>query len=131
MIVKVQQQDFDLSAVDGLGKVLRILRAARVALPCDARHLIGKEEEVAALLTRAIGTPLLLELRPRSRIRFRAWTEGGLETVDDVTLVRESPDAFLVERLRGRFPVRVPRSEVLRQRTDCERWYEVLGIERA
>ena len=78
-----------------------------------------------------MGTPLAVELRPRSRLRFTAWTESGIETVDDVLEVHESPDAYLIVRNRGRFPVRVPRDQVIRQQTDCERWYEVTEIERA
>ena len=110
--------------------MLRILRAARIAFPDDARLLIGREERVAALLERAIGTPLLLALRSRSRVRFKAWTEGGVETVEDVSEVLEDSDAFLVLRRQGRFPVRLERSQVVRQRTEHEQWYEVRGIER-
>ncbi len=122
--------ELDLATVDGLGKVLRILRAARIAYPDDARLLIGREERVAELLERAIGTPLLLALRPRSRVRFKAWTEGGVETVEDVSEVLEDSDVFLVLRRQGRFPVRLERSQVIRQRTEYEQWYEVRGIER-
>ncbi|MCG8588381.1 MAG: hypothetical protein MJE66_03750 [Proteobacteria bacterium] len=123
--------ELEVSAIEGLGKVLRILRAARVAAPRDPKALCGREREAAELLRRAVGTSLVLELRPRSRLRFVAWTENGVETVDHVTEVYESPDAYLVMRRRGRFPVRVPRDVVVRQRTECERWYDVLAIERA
>jgi hypothetical protein len=64
-------------------------------------------------------------------MRFTAWTESGVETVDDVTEVLEAPDAYLVMRRSGRFPVRVPRENVVRQQTELERWYEVTDIERA
>jgi hypothetical protein len=121
----------DIPVVAGLGKVLRILRAARIALRADPVELLDQEEDVAALLERAVGTQVALALRPRSRVRFKAWTDAGVETVEDVTDVLEAPDAYLVMRRRGRFPVRVPRSAVVRQLTECERWYEVLDIERA
>lgn len=119
----------DLAAVDGLGKILRILRAARIAPP-DGADLIDREDEAVALLERALGTVLALEIRPRSRMRFTAWTEAGVEVVEDVVDVLEEPDAYLVMRKKGRFPVRVPRDQVIRQRTDMERWYEVTSIER-
>jgi hypothetical protein len=120
-----------VTAVEGLGKVLRLLRAARIALPDDPLDLVGQEEFVAGLLERAVGTRVVLELRARSRIRFVAWTDGGIETVDHVTEVLESDDAYLVLRKKGRFPVRLPRDRVVRQRTETERWYEVMHIERA
>ena len=120
----------DLPAVDGLGKVLRILRAARIAPP-DGAALIDREEKAAELLTRALGTLLALEVRPRNRMRFVAWTDAGVETVEDVVDVVEEPDAYLVVRKQGRFPVRVLREDVVRQQTTSERWYEVTSIERA
>lgn len=117
-------------AVAGLGKVLRILRAARIAAPRDPLRLIGDAKGASALLERALGTPLVLEVRPRSDLRFTAWTEAGVETVDHVADVIEGDDAYLVVRRGGRFPVRLERDRVVRQRTRVERWYEVLGVER-
>jgi len=122
--------DLDIPSVAGLGKVVRILRAARIAHSSDIEALAGREDLLLDLLGRAVGTPLAVELRPRSRLRFTAWTEHGVETVDDVSEVLEAPDAYLVFRTRGRVPVRVPRELVVRQQTDCERWYEVTGIDR-
>lgn len=123
--------ELTLAAIEGLGKVRRLLRAARIALPSDSFELTGEADLVAGLLERAVGTRVVLELRPRSRIRFVAWTEAGVETVDHVTEVLEDEDAYLVLRNKGRFPVRLPRDRVVRQRTELERWYEVLHIERA
>ena len=120
----------ELPVVDGLGKVLRVLRAARVAVPGDPDCLVDREQEAAALLDRCVGTLVFLELRPRSRTLFRAWTDSGVETIEDVTDVVESPDAYLVMRRRGQLPVRVPRETVVRQSTESERWYEVIDIER-
>ena len=123
--------ELDIPSVAGLGKVVRILRAARIAHPADIEELAGRDELLLDLLERAVGTSLAVELRPRSRMRFTAWTESGVETVEDVTEVLESPDAYLVMRRKGRFPVRVPREVVVRQQTELERWYEVTDIERA
>lgn len=121
----------EIASIEGLGKVLRLLRAGRIAVPGDPTELLGQEEFVAGLLSRAVGTSVSLELRPRSRMRFVAWTEAGVHTVDHVTEVLEDEDAYLVLRKRGRFPVRLPREQVVRQRTELERWYEILHIERA
>jgi hypothetical protein len=121
--------DFTIPVVVGLGKVLRILRVARVATPADPRELVGCEGRAAELLERAAGTRVLLGVRPRSRIRFAAWTEGGIETVEDIAQVTEWSDAFHVMRRRGP-PVRIPRESVARQQTEMERWYEVVDIER-
>jgi hypothetical protein len=118
-------------AVQGLGKVLRLLRAARIAAPRDPLGLVGQADLAAQLLTRANGLEVRLEVRPRTRLRFLAWTERGVETVHDVEEVIEEDDAFLVRRLRGRFPLRFERSAVIRQKVESERWHEILDIERA
>lgn len=120
-----------IPAVTGLGKILRILRAARIAAPHEPVDLLGQDLLVAELLERAVGTHLALGVRPRSRIHFNAWTEDGLEVFKDVHEVIETPDEYLVVRKKGRFPARVPRETLLRQQTDCERWFEVMEIERA
>jgi len=118
-------------AVQGLGKVLRLLRAARIAAPRDPLGLVGQPDHAAQLLGRAVGTQVRLEVRPRTRLRFLAWTERGVETVHDVEDVIEEEDAWLVRRLRGRFPLRFARSAVIRQRVESERWHEIIDIERA
>ena len=119
-----------IPAVAGLGKVLRILRAARIAAPADPLSLVGRDADVLALLERAVGTRLLLSVRRRARLSFVAWTETGVETVPDVVDVLESEDHYVVMRRGGRAPLRFPRAAVSRRQTQSERWYEVVGIER-
>jgi hypothetical protein len=115
----------------GVGKVLRLLRAARIAPPREPASLMGDPATAATLLRRALGIRVHLEVRPRSRVRFTVWTESGVESVSNVAEVLEDESAYLVLRLGGRFPIRLPRERVVRQRTESETWYEVLSIERA
>jgi hypothetical protein len=115
----------------GIGKVLRLLRAARIAPPSQVDDLKGDPIRAATLLERALGTRVRLEVRPRSRVRFTVWTESEVESVSDVAEVLEDESAYLILRLGGRFPVRLPREKVVRQRTESETWYEVMSIERA
>ena len=105
------------------------MRAARIAPPEDPSALLGDERRAAALLARAVGTDLVLDLQSRSSVRFVAWTEDGVETINDVHEVVETPDAWVVFRRLGRLPVRVPRELVVRQTTEAQRWYEVVGID--
>jgi hypothetical protein len=92
---------------------------------------VGQEDHAGELLLRAVGTEVRLTLRPRTRVRFLAWTENGVETVHDVEDVTMEGDAYLVRRFRGRFPLRFERSSLVRHRTESERWHEILDIERA
>jgi hypothetical protein len=73
----------------------------------------------------------MLHLRSRVRVRFRAWTESGVEEVEDVAEVVEESDAYWVRRRGGMLPVRLPRNQIVRTLTDRETCFEVLHIERA
>ena len=123
--------DPSVAAIAGLGWVVRILRAARIAVPADPMAWLGRETLVLEQLERAEGTALMLKVRPRTRVRFTAWTEEGVETLDDIADVVEAKDAYYVRLQNGRFPVRLPREKVVRHQTESVRWYEVLSIERA
>lgn len=120
-----------VETVEGIGRVARILRAARLATPSDPTEWIGRTADVETLLGRAIGTALQLEVRPRTRLRFTAWLEDGIQVIDDVAEVTETPEGFSVRRRSGRFPVLVARKGLARQQTESIRWYEILSIERA
>lgn len=119
-----------LASVEGEGRVRRLLRAVRLAPPRSQRSLAGREGELAALLNRAAGAPLWLEVAPRMRLRFRAFTEEAVLEVDDVADVLEAEDAFLVYRRAGRLPVRVPRPPVVRHLVECVRSWRVLDVGR-
>jgi hypothetical protein len=123
--------DPSVTTVRGLGKVLRLLRAARLARPGDPRLLLGRPAEAVALLERALGTSVVLRIRARAEVRFLAWTDRGVEAIGEVSEVLEGGDAWLVMRRNGRPPVRVARDAVVRTLTQCDTWYEVLDIQRA
>ena len=122
--------ELDLDSVRGIGKVLRLLRAARLSAPDDPRRLLGRVHATCGRLERALGTPVMLHLRSRVRVRFRAWTEAGVEEVEDVAEVVEETDAYWVRRQGGLLPVRLPRNQVVRTLTERETCFEVLHIER-
>lgn len=117
-------------SVRGIGKVMRLLRAAKLVMPEDPQSMLGEVEEVADRLSRAIGTVVALEVRPRTRSRFTAWSEEGVETIEGVSEVLEAGDALLVFLQRGRHPLRIPRSQIVRYQVESERWYEVMQIDR-
>jgi hypothetical protein len=123
--------ELSVPAVEGIGKVLRILKAARIATPRDALALAGRAQEAGNLLERALGRDFALQVRPRSRVRFTAWTESGVEIVDDVSDVEENDQGYLVMQRGGRFPVLFERAVVVRRQTETRRWFELVGVERA
>jgi hypothetical protein len=121
--------ELTIPAVSGIGKVLRTLRAGRIAAP-EPHALLGRAREAALLLARAKSAPVLLRVRPRVATRFVAWTESGMHRVEDVADVFEYPDAWIVTPRRGH-PVRIERAGVARQVTETLPWWEVVAIERS
>jgi hypothetical protein len=116
-----------VTAALGLARLLRLLREARLA---PAGDWLGRPETAAARLARAIGREFRLEVAPRSRVHFEAWTEDGALAVSDVTEVEADESAFLVRRLGPHAPVRVERARVVRRQTTLERWLEVRAVSR-
>jgi hypothetical protein len=119
-----------VAAVAGCGRVRRLLRSARLALPRAAGDPFASPDALCALLERGVGTRVVLSLRPRSAFVFVAWTETGIESIPGVSQVLDDDDAWVVLR-HGWAPVRVRRQHVVRQRLECQRWWEVAGIEAA
>ncbi len=122
--------DQEIAAVSGVAKVMRLLRVARIAAPRERESYLGKPEEIATLLDRAIGVRVVLELRRRSRIHFNAWTEHGVETLRDVKEVVEAQDGYLVIPRGEHFATFFARKDLVRQKTEVENWYEVIAIHR-
>jgi hypothetical protein len=120
-----------IPAVGGLGSVMRVLKAARLAMPADNDAFIGEPERVAELLKRALDVCVWLDLKPRSHVSFTVWTDDGVETIDNVRHVVETDNAYEVVRTPGHLPKLFMRDDIVRQQTDCARWYEVTDIERA
>jgi len=111
----------------GLAKLLRLFREARLA---GSGHWLGEPEGAAARLARAVGREFRLEVAPRSRVHFEAWTEDGPLAVSDVSEVSADESAFLVRRVFPHAPVRVERGLVVRRHTTLERWLEVRSVAR-
>ena len=121
--------ELTIPAVNGIGKVLRTLRAGRIAAP-EPSALLGHAHDAAALLARAQRARVVLCLRPRVSTRFVAWTESGVQSVEDVIDVFEQADAWIVAPRHGQL-LRIPRAGVARQLTEAQRWWEVVAIERS
>ena len=115
----------EVEAALGFAKLLRLFRALRLA---SAGTWRGAPEAAAAQVARGLGRELRLEVLPRSRIRFEAWTEDGPLAVADVAEVRADESAFLVRRVGLFAPIRLERAQVMRRQTTLEQWLEVRSV---
>lgn len=116
-----------LASAQGVACLRRLLRVARRQAP---ETLLGDPEQCARRLREVRGLRVRLEVRERVRVRFTAWTDAELRVIDDVQDVREDAQGFVIRRLDGRPPVRLPRQGVSRGRTTRYTWLEITGIER-
>jgi hypothetical protein len=117
----------DVGSALGLARLLRLLREARLSAAGD---WLGEPEAAAKRLAGAIGKEFRLEVVPRSRVHFEAWTEDGAIAVADVSEVSADESAFFVRRVAPHPPVRLERARVVRRHTTLERWLEVQSIAR-
>ncbi len=120
-----------LESTDGVGTVMRVARAGRVSAPKSPEEWIDQPEQAAQRLSAAIGRSFALDITPRLRLRFLAWTEDEPIELEHVLDVHEDDDAFFVRCVGARLPVRIPRANVVRHETRRETWYQVSWIERA
>jgi hypothetical protein len=117
----------DVGSALGLARLLRLLREARLSAIGD---WLGEPEAAARRLAGAIGKEFRLEVVPRSRVHFEAWTEDGAIAVPDVSDVSADESSFFVRRVAPLPPVRLERSRVVRRHTTLERWLEVQSVAR-
>jgi hypothetical protein len=96
----------DVGSALGLARLLRLLREARLSA---AGEWLGEPEAAARRLAGAIGTEFRLEVVPRSRMHFEAWTEDGAIAVATSPRSRNE-SAFFVAARRTHPPVRLERA---------------------
>jgi hypothetical protein len=120
----------DLRAGEHVEAALGLARLLREARPSTAGVWVDQPEAAARRLTRAVGREFRLDVVPRSRVRFEAFTEHGALTVADVADIEADETSFFVRRLGPHAPVRVARDGVVRRRTSLERWLEVRSVAR-
>jgi len=118
-----------LSVVHGVGRLLRLLRAARLAAPTDPYTLGLDLEEVVRWLERCRGALVVLHVRRRMQRELTVWTEQGVETIERVLDYAEDAETLVVRRLGGRSDLRIPRSGIVRYKASSSESFEVTSVE--
>ena len=120
--------DVDEAVVRGVGRFLRLLRAARLRPPKDPYHLYREPQRVGELALRCRGTEVELELRKRFERALSVWTEAGVERFAPVVDFHEEGDALVVRRRGRQTALRVPRHTLIRYEASTLESYEVVGV---
>jgi hypothetical protein len=116
-----------LAAIQGIGRLIRILRAGRVRVPSSPSDL--DPERAAALLQRCRGVAVVLRIERRVERVLTLWTESGVERIRGVVDYAEDRDGLTVRRVGGHSALRVPRRGFVRFALSSQDHLEVLSVE--
>jgi hypothetical protein len=119
----------ELSAVHGVGRLLRILRAGRIRPPRDPYALAADLSEAVVLVQRCRGAHVWLHVKRRVERVLTVWTDAGVDRIGGVVDFAEDEDGLWVRRIGGQSVLRIPRGSLIRYRATSEEHPEVVSIE--
>jgi hypothetical protein len=119
----------ELAYVAGVGRWLRMLRAARVRIDEDPYVLCRDVERAAELARRCIGTTLRLVVARRYERSLTLWTDTGVQHFGAVIDFTESPDGLLIRRRGGGPMLHVARETLIRFESSSQEHLEVVSVE--
>lgn len=119
----------ELSAIEGVGRILRIFRAARVRAPDDLYEPGDGSHEVAALLLRCVGARIVLHVAQRIERTLTIWTETGVERIEGVVDFGQDAEGLWVRRKGGQSVLRIPRGSLIRFASSSIPYPEVVSVE--
>lgn len=119
----------ELSAVRGVGRFLRILRAGRVRAPLAPYDLACDAERAAELVRRCRGAEVRLRVTRRVEHVVTVWTESGVDRFAGVVDYAEDADGLWILRRGGGSRLRIPRRSLVRFSASSRSFPEVLGID--
>jgi hypothetical protein len=119
----------ELSAVEGVGRILRILRAGRVQSPKNPYDLPQGLDEILDRLNRCAGARLYLHLAQRMERILSVWTEAGVDRIGDVVDFGEDAEGLWVRRRGGQSLLRIPRRSLIRYASHSFARPEVVSVE--
>ena len=119
----------EMSTVYGVGRLIRLMRAARVPVPRDPYALAHDRERALELLRRCLGVEVQLHVDRRLQRVLTFWTESGVQTVGGLVDLIETPDRLSIRRRGGRSLLHVPKRDLIRFETSTEDEFIVVSIE--
>ena len=119
----------EMSTIQGVGRILRILRAARVRAPAEPYGFAERPEEAVGLLRRCIGARVVLNVTRRVERVLTIWTETGVDRISDVVDFGEDPDGLWVRRKGGQSVLRIPRRSLIRFSSTSHSRPQVVSLE--
>ncbi|MFI5316156.1 MAG: hypothetical protein ACHQ6T_10665 [Myxococcota bacterium] len=119
----------ELAFVAGVGRWLRMLRAARVRIDGDPYELCRNAERAAELARRCIGTTLQLVVARRLERSLTLWTDTGVQHFNAVIDFTESVDGLWIRRRGGGPLLHVARETLIRFESAAQEHLEVVSVD--
>jgi hypothetical protein len=119
----------DLNAVEGVGRLLRILRAGRVAPPPDPYALDDEIERAVELVERCRGARVQLRVERRVERTLTVWTESGVDRIGRVIDYEEVGETLTVRRHGAQSVLRIPRRQLIRYAPSAREYLEVVSLD--
>jgi hypothetical protein len=119
----------DMATIHAVGRLLRLLRAARVRAPNDPYRLVHDRERALGLARRCVGASVQLRLARRLTRVLTIWTESGVQRIRGLLDCIETADGLAVLRREGRGTLHVSRRDLIRYETTTEEDFVVAAIE--
>ena len=119
----------ELAFVAGVGRWLRMLRAARVRVEGDPYHICRDVERAAELARRCIGVTLELVVARRLERTLTLWTDTGVQHVGAVIDFTESSDGLYIRRKGGGPLLHVARETLIRFESAAQEHLEVVSVD--
>jgi urease beta subunit len=119
----------ELAYVAGVGRWLRMLRAARVRIEGDPYALCRDVERAAQLARRCIDTTVRLVVARRFERSLTLWTDSGVQHFGAVIDFTESADGLWIRRRGGGPMLHVARDTLIRFETGSQEHLEVVSVE--
>jgi hypothetical protein len=119
----------DMSTIHAVGRILRLLRAARVRAPRDPYQLVREREVALALARRCLGAAVQLRLARRLTRVLTIWTESGVQHIRGLLDCIETSDGLSVLRRDGRGTLHISRGDLIRYETTTEEDFVISAIE--
>ncbi len=119
----------DVSAVKGVGRLLRILKAAHVRAPSDPYNLINKPALIHKLMESCVGAMVELVVLRRMERVLTVWTDEGVERIRGVVDYEEDDEFLIVRRRTSQSPFQIPRRTLIRYAPSSREYFVVASIE--
>ena len=119
----------ELAYVAGVGRWLRMLRAARVHVDGDPYEVCRDVTRAAELARRCIGTTLSLVVARKLERSLTLWTDSGVQHFSQVIDFAEGADGLWIRRRGGGPTLHVARETLIRFESSSQEHLEVVSVD--